>query len=235
MKQILLVRHGQASFGADDYDALSDLGHEQSRVLGRALAAAGVRPDVLVRGGQRRHAETAAGILDGLGVDGAAEVVDPRWNEFDFEQVVELHAPRFRDRAVMMAELAATGRPRQAFQEIFEVATHRWTTADGDAGYAESFPAFSARVVAGLEEVAELQPERGTAVVVTSGGPIGMAASHLIAGDASLWPALNRVMVNTSVTKVIRGGRGLSMVSFNAHTHLEGVQADGGSGLLTYR
>ena len=39
MSRILLVRHGQASFGADDYDDLSPTGHEQSRVLGAALSA----------------------------------------------------------------------------------------------------------------------------------------------------------------------------------------------------
>ena len=38
MSAIHLVRHGQASFGADDYDLLSALGERQSRVLGQALA-----------------------------------------------------------------------------------------------------------------------------------------------------------------------------------------------------
>ena len=42
VSRILLVRHGQASFGAADYDQLSPTGHEQSRVLGAALAARGV-------------------------------------------------------------------------------------------------------------------------------------------------------------------------------------------------
>lgn len=233
MKQILLVRHGQASFGADVYDALSETGHEQSRVLGRALAAVGLRPDVVVRGGQRRHEETVEGIIEGLGLtadDQPTIAVDPGWNEFDFEQVIEIHEPRFREREVMTAELEATGRPRQAFQELFEVATHRWSRAGDGVDYAESFPAFTARVVTALETAVALQPDRGTALVVSSGGPIGVVASHLITGDASIWAALNRVVVNTSVTKVVRGSRGQSLVSFNSHTHLEGSPE-----LLTYR
>ena len=44
MSRILLVRHGQASLGAADYDQLSDLGEEQSRILGAALATQGIRP-----------------------------------------------------------------------------------------------------------------------------------------------------------------------------------------------
>jgi hypothetical protein len=38
---------------------------------------------------------------------------------------------------------------------------------------------------------------------------------------ATLWAALNRVSVNTGVTKVIAGKRGLSLSTYNEHTHLE--------------
>lgn len=229
MKQLLLVRHGQASFGAKDYDALSDLGHEQSRVLGRALAARGVVPDLVVQGGQRRHAETTAGLLEGLGAD-VPVVDDPGWNEFDFQHVVERHKPHYRNRVLMMADLARTGRPRQAFQAVFEEATTRWSSGDFDDDYHESFRAFGSRVHDALRRTASLEPERGTAVVVSSGGPIGLAASQVLAGDASLWPALNRVAVNTAVSKVLNGRSGLTLSVFNSHEHLERDP-----GLLTYR
>ena len=42
--------------------------------------------------------------------------------------------------------------------------------------------------------------------------------------------ALNRVTVNTGITKVVRGRSGTSLLSFNEHAHLTGV-----SGMLTYR
>ena len=38
MPTVLLVRHGQASFGAADYDVLSDLGRRQAQAAGRELA-----------------------------------------------------------------------------------------------------------------------------------------------------------------------------------------------------
>lgn len=235
MKQILLVRHGQASFGADVYDALSPTGHEQARILGQALAARGLTADVLVRGSQLRHEETADGILEGLvqarpQEPAPAVVIDSGWNEFDFEHIIEVHEPRFVDRAVMMADRAATERPRQAFQEVFEAATGRWTAAGDGPDYSESFPAFTSRVRDALDDIAAREPERGTALVVSSGGPIGLLASQLIVGDSSAWAALNRVVVNTSVTKVIQGSRGLTLSSFNAHEHLESRPE-----LLTYR
>jgi broad specificity phosphatase PhoE len=234
MRVLYLVRHGQASFGKRDYDALSDLGHEQSRMLGRALAVRGTVPDVVIRGELRRHRETADGIVAGFveeGVDRAVPIeVDAGWDEFDFQHVVEVHRPSYRSRTVMMADLARSGTPRQRFQEIFEDATARWTAGGADGDYRESFPAFADRIRAALLAAAAHTPERGTAVVVTSGGPIGLAASHLLVGDTSLWMALNKVAVNSAVTKVISGRSGLTLSSYNEHSHVEHDHR-----LLTYR
>jgi broad specificity phosphatase PhoE len=234
MRLVYLVRHGQASFGKRDYDALSELGHEQSRLLGRFLAVREIVPDVVIRGELRRHRETAEGILEGLtdvGVDRAVPVeVDAGWDEFDFQHVVEVHKPLYRSRAVMIADLARSGAPRQKFQEVFEAATERWTGGTADGDYHESFPAFSGRVMAALLAAAAHTPEKGTAVVVTSGGPIGLAVSHLLAGDDSLWAPLNKVAVNTAVTKLINGRSGLTVSSYNSHSHVEHDR-----GLVTYR
>jgi broad specificity phosphatase PhoE len=240
---LLLVRHGQASFGARNYDALSDLGHEQSRVLGKALADRGVVPDLIVRGAMRRHEETTAGVLEGLGAPVSCQV-DSSWDEFDFQHVVEVHKPLYRNRTLMMADLARTLRPKQAFQEVFEEATRRWTAGENDGEYVESFPAFQARVVAALERCREVLASRRTVVVVSSGGPIAMAVATVLGAEASglgggpstagqvaaTWGALNRVAVNTAVTKVISGRRGLTLSTYNEHAHLEGNRR-----LLTYR
>jgi broad specificity phosphatase PhoE len=234
VRLIYLVRHGQASFGKRDYDALSELGHEQSRVLGRALAARDIVPDVVIRGELRRHRETADGIAQGVadaGIDRPLPIeVDAGWDEFDFQHVVEVHKPMYRSRAVLKADLVRSRAPREKFQKIFEDATERWTGGESDDDYHEPFPAFTARIQAALLAAAARTPERGTAVVVTSGGPIGLAVSHLLAGDASLWSQLNKVAVNTSVTKVINGRSGLTLSSYNDHAHVEHDRR-----LLTYR
>jgi broad specificity phosphatase PhoE len=217
MARLLLIRHGQASFGADDYDALSAIGHEQARTLGRSFAERGIRPALLVRGAMRRHDETAAGLLDGL-KEPVETVIDPGWNEFDFQHVVRLHQPDFR---------AGTAR---AFQEVFEAATARWSSGEHDAEYAESFVTFRERVTSALARAQDLVREHREVAVVSSGGPIAMAAALLTTGSAAGWAALNRVSVNTGVTKVIAGRRGLSLSTFNEHTHVESDPR-----LLTYR
>lgn len=222
MSKILLVRHGQASFGAADYDNLSATGHEQSRVLGAALAARDLRPDVLVTGEMRRHAQTAAGVLEGSGWTADAEV-DAGWNEFDHLQVLAVH-----DQPTTMSGESE----KAAFQRWFTEATLRWASGESDERYDESFGAFTSRVAVSLRHLAGSLPRSATAVVLTSGGPIAWAAATLLADDdrarTDLWLRLNPVSVNTGVSTVVCGSRGTTLVSFNAHDH---VSAD----LLTYR
>lgn len=204
MGLLLLVRHGQASFGAADYDVLSDVGHEQGRLLGTHLAALGVRPTALVRGGLRRHRETADAILETSGWDLEAEV-DADWDEFDHVTLVG-----------SMGEELPTD--RRAFQELFERATARWVEGHTHEG-GESYAGFLRRTQAALSRAAA---RAGTVVVVTSGGPIGAAAATLVdpADPGRLWPAFNTVLVNSSVTRVVVGRSGTRLLTFNEHGHL---------------
>src|SRR4051812_6552642 len=87
MGTLYLVRHGQASFGADDYDNLSDLGHRQSVRLGESFAHQGVRFDGLIAGTLRRHKQTLAGILQGMDQAGEHLAWDGL-NEYDSEAVI---------------------------------------------------------------------------------------------------------------------------------------------------
>ena len=65
MSTLHLVRHGQASFGADDYDRLSELGWRQSRRLGEYWKGKGQQFDQIIMGTLRRHDETWRGIAEG--------------------------------------------------------------------------------------------------------------------------------------------------------------------------
>ncbi|SDC37903.1 histidine phosphatase family protein [Nocardioides lianchengensis] len=214
MGLLLLVRHGQASFGADDYDVLSPTGHEQGRLLGAHLAGLGVRPDAVVRGGMRRHRETAEAMLESSGW-GVVPQVDGDWDEFDHVTLV----------GAMGEELPTD---RRAFQDLFERATARWVAGHVHEG-GESYDAFLARTRAALDRAVD-RARTGTVVVVTSGGPIGAAAASLVdpTDPARLWSAFNTVLVNSSVTRVVVGRSGTRLLTFNEHPHLVGDT-------LTYR
>ena len=227
MPTIYLIRHAQASFGRSDYDRLSPQGEQQSVRLGEALAARGVKPDLVVSGAMRRHARTAELALQTAGLTNPV-VVDEGFNEFDHDQVIVAHKPAYKRRAVLLADLARTGQPARAFQDMFGAATERWTRSDGD-GYAESFQTFCRRSEDAVRRTADRLGKGETAVVFTSGGPIAAAVSRLLTGTDGLWLRLNPVTVNTAITKVVSGRSGLTLISFNEHAHLDGTD------MLSYR
>jgi broad specificity phosphatase PhoE len=219
MGVVLLVRHGQASFGAADYDVLSESGVEQSRVLGRALAAQGPAPTAIVHGAMLRQRDTASAMADAGGWSATPEL-DQGWDEFDHLGVVARAATDGADLDDV-----------RAFQQLFEEATARWYAGEHDEEYAESWPVFVARVA---DAVDRAFARDGVTVVVTSGGPIAVACARLVAPDvdaralAPYWTRFNTVTVNAGLTRILQGSTGRRLLSFNEHSHLA-------RDLVTYR
>jgi broad specificity phosphatase PhoE len=215
MGVVLLVRHGQASFGAEDYDVLSETGVEQSRVLGRALAAQGLVPDVVLHGSMLRQRDTAVAMAEGGGWS-VVPGLDEGWDEFDH---------------VGLVARAASGQDvsdRPAFQRVFEEATARWSGGAHDEEYDEPWPAFLRRTRAALDRAFARD---ALTVAVTSGGPIAALCASLVDphdASARLWTSFNTVTVNASVTRVLEGSTGRRLLSFNEHAHLPRA-------LVTYR
>lgn len=233
MSVVLLVRHGQASFGEANYDKLSGIGAEQARLLGLRLRSQAKNIRTVVSGGMERQRDTARLVLDSAGLPDVAVRLDPRWDEYDTDDVLK---PAQGDVAAHSAAHSAgtsagtdhNQDPRQAFQARLDEALARWTGGTDDGLYRETWPAFYGRVSAGLRDVGQLD---GLAVVFTSGGAISAACSYLLGAPAPVWARLQRTMVNSGVTKAVFGRSGASLVTVNDHGHLEGV----GSELLTYR
>src|SRR5688572_31392492 len=93
MSTLYLVRHGQASFGTDNYDRLSSTGREQAQELGRyfaGLAAQGDRIDRIYSGSLQRQTETADIIATALGDSTPPISIEPAFDEYDSDVI--LHA-----------------------------------------------------------------------------------------------------------------------------------------------
>lgn len=214
MPTLLLVRHAQGSFGSADYDVLSERGHEQARALAAELDRRGVRLDRLVSGSLARQRDTAAAIT---AAQELAPVIDARWDEYDSEAIVAGHAGS--------ATAPATTRE---FQGVLDAALLAWVAGRSGQG---SWPAFRDGVGAALGELVESLGPGQTALVCTSGGPLAAVCVALLGlPDQALVP-FNRVLVNASLTKVVSGRSGATLVSFNEHGYLEGT----GNALVTYR
>ena len=206
MGAIHLIRHGQASWGADDYDELSERGLRQSALLGMAWEASDWAPTAAVSGSLRRHTQTAIAAIDASGRDsamGGGYDVDDGWNEYDHR--------------VFTSGLSGDITPRD-FQPHLDASLASWMDGalDGDVPYAD----WHGGILGSLDRALDAAGSGRHVAVFTSGGPIATVVSHLLAGDDSLFIRLNAVIVNASVTTVINGSTGPRVLSFNEHTHL---------------
>ncbi|AMP01670.1 histidine phosphatase super family protein [Collimonas arenae] len=236
MSAIYLVRHGQASFGAADYDQLSELGVRQSTLLGQWLAQTGQDMPLLVTGSHRRHQQSSAACLAALshncGTSAQQQLQDPGFDEFDHQQVLLRLMPQFADRAVLAAYLAEQENPARAFQQVFAKAVARWVGGEHDEDYSETWPQFKARCNAALARLLECIGSGQSAWVFTSGGPISAICQRLLAIPDRQIFELNWSLVNTGVTKLLyRPGR-VSLSYLNSFAHLENARD---ATLVSYR
>lgn len=219
MARLHLIRHGQASFGADDYDALSMRGHDQASRLSQCLP----RPDHLTCGTIRRQVETAAPF-------GSAQK-DARWNEFDYLDVIAAYRPELSSVAALRKAVADMSNPYRAFQDIYEAAVQRWATGAHDGDYVESRSAFRTRVRAALADLVTQVGKSDTAFVVTSGGPIAAIVQDALGLSEDATRGVEKTLVNCGVTTLLVRPGAFQLISLNEHQHLGAMDAD----LITFR
>lgn len=230
MSALYFIRHGQAGTRGN-YDALSDLGHQQARLLGEYLAARQVPFQAIIAGCLNRQQQTAAAVwraYSEAGVPVPDIVSDPRWNEFDLTAVFTEYAPLL---------MAADPRFKQDYEELLRKLEdqnsplhHSWTDCDSQvmrswmegrfAVRTESWAAFRQRVLDQRAALAEYQS--GDAVAIfTSATPIGLwIASSLGVTDAHIM-RLGGVMYNTAISTFRLRDDDLTLFSFNGVPHLD--------------
>lgn len=205
MGSIHLIRHGQASWGAADYDQLSDLGVRQSSTLGTSWEAFDWAPSEAIAGSLKRHAQTAIATIDACG-QGDGYDVDAGWNEYDIQTLASMQATD---------DVAGA---QKDFQQTLNRALDDWMAGRGD--HVEPYRDFVDRVLTSFDAAAARATKGRTVAVFTSGGPIAQVVSHVLTGGDSLFQKLNDIVFNASVTTIIVGESGRRVLSFNEHTHL---------------
>lgn len=219
MATIYLVRHGQASFGKENYDQLSPRGWEQGKILGRWLTDK-VTPGAIFGGNLQRHRETVEAITTGYGFALPDMQVLEGLNEFDHVQVVERFRPEWADKQAMARDLGSFPRPATAFQQAFEKAVARWVSGKYDHEYAETWQGFRKRVNNALDQLIEMA-DGADVIVSTSGGPIAVVAQRLLELSDRKTLEMNNVIANTSVSRILYSGPRRSLAVFNNYSHLE--------------
>ncbi len=212
MGSLYLVRHGQASFGAADYDQLSAKGHQQCRHLGAYWRERGQRFDAVFTGTLRRHAQSLAGIVEGYGEDLPA-IALPGLNEYDSEAVV---------RAVHPGPIDPPTNP-EAVKQHFRLLRQgllAWMNGETLPVGMPSHADFAAGVADALNRVLALGVGKQV-LVVSSGGPISTAVAQVLSAPAETCVELNLRIRNSAVTEFAFNPKRHHLVTFNTLPHLD--------------
>ena len=242
MGSIYLIRHGQASFGAADYDNLSPLGAQQSHLLGEWFAKAQLAPTRLVVGGLRRHQQTARSWCEGF-VQGGGQLpkathqaIDPRWNEYDHTEIFAKGTAELLKEKGVAPDASGTysemqvgnALTRNEFQKVFEHAVKKWIGGAHDGEYTEPWHAFQSRCVAAMKACQQYRGE--TMAVFSSGGAIASVCAYVLGLSAAQAMQFNYLVANCAVTKLVFRSDEVSLAYFNNYGIFEAAPA-----LLTYR
>jgi broad specificity phosphatase PhoE len=229
MGSLLLVRHGQASFGAADYDKLSKIGEEQSQQLGLWLKRVGQLPDLIAVGPLRRHTRTADLCMEAAGMN-APRIDVAGLDEIDHVEILARSRPELASPEAMKAELALSAQPNRAFQKMYVDAVTRWTSGNFDKEYTRTWPTFRRTVLETLQMLA--RHDAPTIWAFTSGGPIAVIVNALINAPLDEAFELSWPLVNTSLTRVSTSPQRNRLISFNAWPHLDNASD---TRLITHR
>ncbi|MFO1245340.1 MAG: histidine phosphatase family protein [Ramlibacter sp.] len=212
MGTLYLVRHGQASFGEDDYDKLSELGHRQSRRLGEYFAAKGLHFDAVVTGTLRRHTETFQGIAQGMGLK--ADVLQwPGLNEYDSEAVISAVYPH------KLEKPTSPEMYRHHFR-LLRDGLSQWMAGVVTPRGMPSYDGFVAGVTSALDHV-RAQHHGKNVLIVSSGGPISTAVGQVLGTQPETTIELNLRIRNSSVTEFAFTPKRHMLVTYNTLPHLD--------------
>lgn len=231
MSTVYLVRHGQASFGAADYDTLSPIGIEQSRALGSWAAKCGLKMDRVLVGEQQRHVQTAEHCWKALGLPQPSLNIVPGFSEFDHHEILHRFRPDLACQADLNNWLSRIENPRREFQKVFAQAFARWVEGKHD-GYREPFVSFRARCWQALLRVLGDAAPSDAIWIFTSAGPISAIVQQAFAIADDRIAELTWALVNTGITKLRCKEGCVAASTINQYAHLEEANR---SEWVTYR
>jgi broad specificity phosphatase PhoE len=214
MGTLYLVRHGQASFGAEDYDQLSALGQQQSVRLGEYFRQKGLTFDTVLTGTLRRHQQTYAGIQQGMGAStsAGAPLFWPGLNEYDSAAVIAAIHPQ------PLEKPDTPERYRHHFRLLRDGLT-QWMNGVISPQGMPSWREFQLGVTSALDHIRKNCA--GQVLIVSSGGPIATAVGQVLGTTPETTIELNMRIRNSAVTEFTFTPKRHVLMTFNTLPHLE--------------
>ena len=221
MGTLYLVRHGQASFGADDYDVLSELGMRQAVRLGEYFKHKGITFDAALTGTLQRQINTFAGICKGMRVELEA-LQWPGLNEYDSEAVIAAIHPH-------KLEKPTSPEMYRSHFRLLRDGLRQWMDGVVSPKGMPAYRDFVAGVTSALDHVRTTHT--GSVLLVSSGGPISTAVGQVLGTSPETTIELNLRIRNCSVTELAFTPKRHMLVTYNTLPHLDAPEH---AGWITY-
>lgn len=222
MAELYLVRHGQASFGADDYDQLSLLGRQQGQLLGEYFAEREIVFDHVLLGTMNRHRQTVEAIFQGS-TEFASLKEHRGLNEYDFGALFDGLGDEHRE----LQLLAKKG--KKDFYRALRQVLLLWMEDRIEGPIPETWSEFQQRVTDAKNHIQGLKGQR--ILAVSSGGVIAAMAQQTLGAPKTAVMALNMQINNCSFCRYFFNTESFHLATFNSIPYFD--KADR-SNFITY-
>lgn len=235
MSELIMIRHGQASFGGETYDRLSDRGREQIEAAASFFINAGYKFDFVSFGTLNRQIESADSFVEFFQRKGI--IIPYRstlegLNEHKSEEIMKGILPLvIKDEPSLSEDASKLLTDRASFQRLYEKVILRWVLGKYNVPGLQTWDDFKRGVRSALDEIMITAGKGSRVAVFTSGGVIAASVQMALSIPDDKGISLSWNLANASTTTFKFSSRGFSLSSFNCFNYLE---KDGGR-LLTYR
>ena len=244
MGNLYLVRHGQASFGADDYDVLNPLGMQQAKRLGEYFKTKGIIFDAALTGTLRRQINTFDGICEGMRTEKSRAIVAERSDGrasnvssapsggSEVHAVTSVGAHKlwpglneYDSHAVIATvhsgklEKPTTPEQYRHHFRLLKDGLKQWMNGVVSPRGMPSYSDFVRGVTSALDHIR--QTYTGNVLLVSSGGPISTAVGHILGCPPDATIELNLRIRNSSVTEFAFTPKRHMLVTYNTLPHLD--------------
>ncbi len=235
MATLYLIRHGQASFGSDNYDQLSELGQLQADLTGQFFRDIGVTFEMAFAGDLSRQRETGERILAAQPQPCALHI-DPRFNEINNEEQVKALLPMLCAQNDALRAVVAQGlNNSKRYQKVIEAVFNAWVAPDCDASGIQPWPEFRDQVYEAVDQVMAVAGSGTTSAIFSSGGTIAALVARVVGASADGIYQFYEPMMNCSITQLFYSRSRVSLSCFNDVAHLQLLGAQRQAALVTYR
>lgn len=236
MATIYLIRHGQASFGAENYDKLSELGCRQAQVVGEYLRDTGIHFDAVYSGDLSRQRETARLAIASQPQE-IPHKIDPRFNEIQNEEQLKYLMPEVIKINPAVQALVEKGLgSSKDYQKVIDAVFNYWVSPVCDDPRLQSWADFSGGARQAMADVIQEQGGGKTVGIFTSGGTLATIVAQVLGLGPEKTYQLYEPIFNCSVTQLFyNSAQKVSLSYFNDCSFFRVLGAQQNETLLSYR